>query len=338
MDEALLNTLFSAFIGDGSVLLYSGAFHDSHTARLIVLAEESAEDKEHGKGLRTRAVFVLLEAYQNIIRHRAILPTEQAQGLGRSLLLLRASPGRYEVSTMNPVSNADALHVVQQLNGLEALDQDQLKERYLDTLKRATRTARGGAGLGLIEIARRSGHALQHQLSPIDTEHQLFALRIVLEGSENDADHLRELERLHPHIAAAELLLFCKGMTTPRALEALERIVELEVVNGTEGSVRAGRMVRILMELLLRAGADQRSFGLSLFRFGEGHRLVGCALLDTHAAQQLLHTGDKPISDHAEPGIRALVQELKALAQGEISWQQTPTGDGQLMIHVRALV
>lgn len=287
MDVALLHTLYDAFAGDRSAFLYSGEFHDAHTARLIVLGEESTDEKENGKGLRTRLAFVLVEAYQNIIRHRAELPLPLAMGRGRSLMLWRDLTAGHEVTTMNPVTDAEAAHVAKQLAALHALDPEQLKERYLASLKRDVRTERGGAGLGLIEMARRSGNALRHHFFPIDAEHKLFALQVLVEDVPTDSRSWELFETLHHQISTSDLLLFRKGITTLRIQESIERIIEQELADTPERAVAAISAMRNLSDLLIRSGADSHSMSMALLRTANGHALMGGAQLDTHDAERL---------------------------------------------------
>jgi hypothetical protein len=331
MDVALLHKLYDAFAGDRSTFLYSGRFHDAHTARLIVLGEESSSDHENGKGLRARLAFVLVEAYQNIIRHRAKLPTALARGPGRSLLLVRAFEGTHEVSTMNPVSNSEAVHVVRQLSGLEQLVPQQLKERYLESLKHDSRTERGGAGLGLIEMARRSGNALRHHLTPIDEAHQLFTLQVVLEPVDNSPQSWILLEMIHHEVVASDLVLFCKGISSQRMAEALERMVEQELADEPRFARSASLALRTMLALLDHLAAEPSDLSLSLTRTPSGYSLIAGTLLDRPNTDRLQAAFADPIKTAEALASKVpieLVQQLERFAEQPFAFERMASQNG----------
>jgi len=339
MDVALLHTLYDVFAGDRSTFLYSGRFHDAHTARLIVLGEETSIDQENGKGLRARLAFVLVEAYQNIIRHRAELPTALARGPGRSLLLVRAFSGTHEVSTMNPVSNVEAVHVVRQLSGLEQLIPQQLKERYLESLKHDSRTERGGAGLGLIEMARRSGNALRHRLSPIDATHQLFTLQVVLEPAEGSLRPLSLLEQLHQQTGALDLLLFCKGISTQRMAEAIERMVEQELADEPDRAQWATMVLRSMLSLLDHLAAEPGDLSVSLIRTPEGYSLIAGTLLDRPNSVRLEAAFSDPTNATqvlASIVPSELLQQLERDAQRPLAFARMASENGLDLVLITA--
>jgi hypothetical protein len=337
MDVALLHTLYDAFAGDRSTLLYSGRFPDAHTARLIVLGEETTQEQDNSKGSRARLAFVLVEAYQNIIRHRAALPETLANGNGRSVLLIRVFSGAHEVSTMNPVSNAEAEHVVEQLNGLEQLIPEQLKERYLESLKSDSRTERGGAGLGLIEMARRSGNALRHRLSPIDPEHQLFSLQVVLEPADPVSRSWTLLEHLHRSVVASNLLLFCKGISSQRMADALERMVEQELADGPERANKATLAFRSMNTVLESFGAEYSNSSVTLSRTPHGYSLSMGTLLDVPGADRMARDISSARSTDVGSGLNdpsRMLRQLDALAERQLAFERISLESGMCLVMI----
>src|SRR5690606_6703495 len=81
MDIATAHTLYEGLKGRDLTFLYSDVFADDHTAAIMGVGQE-ALDVGTERTLRSRLSFVLVEAYQNIIRHRA-------DNGGRSVLMLQ---------------------------------------------------------------------------------------------------------------------------------------------------------------------------------------------------------------------------------------------------------
>ena len=157
MENAQLIQLFEALAHEQLAVLYSGRFLDEHTANLITLGEEAVGGADAGKALRSRTAFVMVEAYQNVLRHRA-QPQPGGVADHSTFMFLHHPPGT-GVVTVNAVSPAEVPALQSALQRLHGLGLDELKRLFLRSLQGGERTERGGAGLGLIEMARRTGNA-----------------------------------------------------------------------------------------------------------------------------------------------------------------------------------
>lgn len=168
--------LFRALADDRTVLLYKGAFPDAHSARLLTIAEQAlghGVDRRSARRVSARLAFVLVEAYQNILRHGP------AGGEG-GVLLMRCSDDRVSVMSRNPAESDVVPGLEAALGQLSMLGADQLKTRFLQGLRSQARTARGGAGLGLIEIVRRSTGGVRYRTDPLPDGGMLFSLEAQL--------------------------------------------------------------------------------------------------------------------------------------------------------------
>lgn len=211
MDLAAAHTLHGLFAGRGIAFVYSGSFPDEHTARLVDLGEQLAQQAGNTRSLRNKLAFVLVEAYQNIVRHRAPLPAGTVEGSGRSLIALRSSDHGHEVIAMNPVRHSEQPRLEQLLGQLHKLDMEQLKELFLERLQGNSTSQRGGAGLGLIEMARRSGQGLWHRLDPLGDDLDMFSLRILL-GPAQPLTDPAELATLHQLVGRWDVRSILVGM------------------------------------------------------------------------------------------------------------------------------
>jgi len=312
MDTAPLYPLYDAFAGDRHTFLYSGQFLDAHTARFITLGEGAVGNAEADKPLRARLAFVLVEAYQNVIRHRPTLAPDIAAGGGRSLFLLRNAAGLNEVSTMNPVLRSEADALVADLEGLGALDTGQLKTRYLETLQQEGRTRRGGAGLGLIEMARRSGNTLRHGLSPIDAEHLLFTLCIDVEAAHGSSSTIRDLQQWHRLVVEAGVVLYCKGLHNAVVQASLMRILEQETADDATIAGNAVLLARNGLDVVQQLGGSPANSTLALVYNAHGPTLIFAVVLPAAAAEKGLALINAPnkspnATSPAELAIHSLV-------------------------------
>lgn len=222
MTEALLHSFHEALAGDGVALVYSGAFPDAHSARLIALCEAAFGEVPEQRTLRSRVAFVLVEAYQNVVRHAAY---RAVPNNGQSLLLWRWSPQSCTVTTSNPLYAEEAKVLAAQLQELGTLDAEALKERYLERLQQKERTARGGAGLGLIELTRRAGSPLRHRIAPIDNGLQRIDLWVPMGGSSEAHASPTSLDGVRDLVRQGAVVLAFLGPFLPEIAAALEQLI-----------------------------------------------------------------------------------------------------------------
>lgn len=279
MDLASVHTLYDVLADDRFDLLYSGRFHDEHTASLIALGEDSARDSERAH--RQRLSFVMVEAYQNIVRHRAALQGSLERSAGRCLFMLRSRANGDEVLAVDPVRASETPELNEVLTRVGGSDVKQLKQLFLDRLRDGSRTVRGGAGLGLIEMARRSGNGMRHALLPLDAANKLFLLQVMVGAPATEVTPVDEVMRMHTLVAANDLLLLCRRARSAAAQEAIMHMIEKDLDDGDGGSAGLKRAFLAAMEWL-EVDMSERSF-VALAREGDGHALVagGCVPHET---------------------------------------------------------
>lgn len=237
MDPAQVLALYESFAGDRLTFLYSGSFHDDHTARLIALVEEYLEGEGAPRVMRGRLAFIMVEAYQNIVRHRSL---GAEVGVGRSLFLLRSRGNVHEVTAMNAVGEEDERRLSAALQRLSDMDHQEMKRSFLKGLQSDARTTRGGAGLGLLEMARRSGNPLRHSFTPIGDGRALFGLQVLVGGDHgwlsSDAG---PAGTQHQVIATSGVDLLCRGALPAAMQEELLRMVERDLNDDRPRAERA---------------------------------------------------------------------------------------------------
>ena len=254
MDSARLIRLFDALADEQMALLYGGRFPDAHTASLITLGEEVLGGEDTEKGLRSRTAFVMVEAYQNVVRHRP--PSRPGEPSDQCTFLFLHRPHCTEVVTVNPVSEAEIPNLQMALQRLHGLGIEELKALFLQALKGGERTKRGGAGLGLIEMARRTGNALHHELYGTPEQGMRFLLQVCTTGAASGGRSLPELHELDALLVDQGCLLVCAGRMGPAVQEVVLRMVKDEREGGNEAMLRPGMAAMELMNAVGTAAGN----------------------------------------------------------------------------------
>ncbi|WP_304639219.1 biofilm regulation protein kinase SiaB [Pseudomonas sp.] len=136
---------------------------------------------EHAHPSAAMDVFaVYIEMTQNI-SHYARLKDWTEQEAGATVVVSRNDDGRYVVSAGNLVDMPDGQQLMEAVEQLAQMDKSQLKAAYKEQLRRPREAEKtSGAGLGLIDIARKASEPLKASLKNVADGRGFFSLRAVI--------------------------------------------------------------------------------------------------------------------------------------------------------------
>jgi len=169
-------------LSKGDVLL---AYKGSITSELInevleAVEEKLDEGKEEGK-TRKKLYNVLVESLQNLYHHIE----ETHDGIDEDLdpkfgilVIEREEAGEYKVITGNFISSSKINYLKEKINKINSLSKDELKDMYKFILNHQKISTKGGGGLGLIDIARKTGKKLVYNFYPYNEKYSFFDLTI----------------------------------------------------------------------------------------------------------------------------------------------------------------
>ena len=141
------------------------------------LASEDADTKT------VRSVFaVFVEQMQNIIRYSVDrLPSENNAANERDfsygILTIGREGDDYVVHAGNTIESDEVPAMRARLEELRGMSRDELKAAYKKQLRSDPGEGSKGAGVGLIEIARRATRPIEYDFMEVDDNHAFFALK-----------------------------------------------------------------------------------------------------------------------------------------------------------------
>jgi hypothetical protein len=169
-------------ISKGDIIL---AYKGSITPDLINEVLEAVEDKleegnEAGK-TRKKLYNVLVESLQNLYHHIE----ETHEGIEEDLdpkfgmlVIEREAEGEYKVTTGNFVNSSKIKLLKEKIDKINSLSKDELKDMYKFILNHQKISAKGGGGLGLVDIARKTGKKLEYKFYDYNEVYSFFNLII----------------------------------------------------------------------------------------------------------------------------------------------------------------
>lgn len=178
MDLKVVHEIYQQLVSDNLSLIYQGNFSDDVTAKILHLSENNIDNKGDLVKLKRKISFILVECFQNIIRHKEQFKDEEIAENSSGLFITRNIGNDYFITSANMLETQEVESLREKLKNINSLSKDDLKELYLRTLENSEISERGGAGIGLIEMARKSGNKLEFDFEEIDKKFSYFYLRI----------------------------------------------------------------------------------------------------------------------------------------------------------------
>ena len=181
---------------DNLSLFYAGDFSDEITVRLIDLSELSFSNSKNRAAMKKKVSFLMAECFQNVIRHTDVDSGTRDMTGYSGFFMTRNIDGNYYIASGNLIPNEDISSLQSKIDDVNNLSKQELKALYMNVLDTGGISAKGGAGLGLIDMARKSRKKLEIEFHEVNSSLTNFYLQIFIgkDGQEGDAktSHLKD--------------------------------------------------------------------------------------------------------------------------------------------------
>ncbi len=282
--------------------IYRGNFTPTITENILSLTESKFSKDEETFKIRKRISYIMIECLQNITRHQDQPETDTNKDSG--LFVLQRTKFKVFVTTGNVIRTEKIAKLEKHIQTIMHLNADELKEYYQKVLAEGDISDKGGAGLGLISMARRTGQHLLYRFVKIDETYSYYYLQneISLENISNEPDPSSELASLdriskyHTILNKQNILLNFNGAFAYDRLESILPIVEAHPIETDENKVLAFDLsVKLLKNIIFFAdnATDDNTATTNL-----GNR--GVFLLSKHDGTLFLTSGNYILNTKAQ--------------------------------------
>ncbi len=242
-------------VGSGDFeYIYRGMFTQNLTRKILSLAESNLQRFVDKGSLQNRIYFIMVEGLQNVTRHQEEAEEQSTDHSG--IFAIQKTGDRYLITTGNTIVNSKVESLKERLEKVNNLDRDELKKLHREILSTGELSDKGGAGLGLIEMARRSGNRLSFDFEYIDLYWSYFYLQteIPSRAYENNAveeleesKSMRDIKNLNRMLSKREILLNFNGNFNQNNILSL-----LSIIKGQMSVSRAAKKVYYIMVEMLQ--------------------------------------------------------------------------------------
>ena len=160
------------------LLSFKGDITADLLTSILQIMECKMDDLKEEPRTKRKVYNVLVECLQNLYHHS----DEAKLGLNEtnkgSIFMIAKNELNYNIITGNFVGNQSIAPLRSRLDEVNSLTKEELKEFYKSILNNGIRSLNGGSGLGMIDIARKTGEKLEYNFLEIDDKVSFFTLII----------------------------------------------------------------------------------------------------------------------------------------------------------------
>jgi hypothetical protein len=125
---------------------------------------------------------VFIEQTQNIRNYTKNMPinTYNPSFLQSAIVLIGKQQDKYWVHSGNYIANSDLPSLILQLQNLNQLNKEELRRLYKSKLRQSDVSSTTGAGLGLIDMAKRMSEPFAYTVEKVDDQYSFFSICVTI--------------------------------------------------------------------------------------------------------------------------------------------------------------
>ncbi len=148
------------------ILSHNGALDSEVIDLLLDLTDKKLTKLKIRRGVRKKIFNILVECLQNTLHYIKEFD-EDIPIVHSPFLIIIKKESSFIISTGNFVTEDRAEFLKNKLSEINTLSQEDLQKHYIQSLDKKTLPTEGGAGLGLVDIVRRSKHRVSFDFQEI---------------------------------------------------------------------------------------------------------------------------------------------------------------------------
>jgi hypothetical protein len=165
------------------VLNYKGNIDSDVINHVLDTVEGKMVEADEQAKLRKKVYNVLVESLQNLYHHVDPVPEDfEDQSSDRyGLLIVKKIKGGYKIITGNFVNAEHIEKLEEKIKRINRSSHEEIKELYKFILNHQKISQKGGGGLGLVDIARKTGNPLDYSFQKYNDKHSFFYMNILVQ-------------------------------------------------------------------------------------------------------------------------------------------------------------
>jgi hypothetical protein len=160
------------------MLSFKGDITSELLTSILQIMESKLDNLQEEPKIKKKVYNVLVECLQNLYHHMDEVAPEQNDKIRSAIFMIGKLDNQYNIITGNYIKKENVAGLKKRLEDINLLSKEELKEYYKAVLNNGEMSLKGGGGLGMIDIARKTGEKLNFNFAPVDDTFSFFTLNI----------------------------------------------------------------------------------------------------------------------------------------------------------------
>jgi hypothetical protein len=178
-----INEYYSRLNGGDVLMAFKGSISSELISNVLEVVESRMDEYSESSKIRKKVYNVLVESLQNLYHHIEVLPEEMQKSFDDKfgILVVSRLDDRYKITTGNFISQEKVDVLRNKIDKINSMSRDELKDMYKFILNHQRLSEKGGGGLGLVDIARKTGNRLDYTFEKYDDTYYFFNLDVFID-------------------------------------------------------------------------------------------------------------------------------------------------------------
>lgn len=156
------------------ILTYLGDITPEITNALLKAIKYDNDKFEEEIAVKKKVYKIIVECLENICRHSERVEKK----LSQSIFLLGKDDKNYYIITGNYIYGNQMEPIKSLIDSVNQMSKDEIKEKYREILAEGKISEKGGAGLGIIDIALKSDNQIKYDFIPMANDVSFYIFKV----------------------------------------------------------------------------------------------------------------------------------------------------------------
>jgi hypothetical protein len=173
------------------VLDFQGAISQDMVVGMAELLKIKSSQEFGNTNIVKKLFSVFIEMAQNIAIYSAerVHLDNRHGDVGAGIIVVTEENNNYTITSGNLVKNRSISKIIEQCQKINRMEKGELREFYKAQIKSSRERGKKGAGVGLIDMARKSGNPIRYGVTRVDDINSFLVLSVKVQKDQEDSNN-----------------------------------------------------------------------------------------------------------------------------------------------------
>ncbi len=164
---------------EGIIFTFCGPMSHDIVVGLGSTLRNKLEEDEVSRTVSSKIFSIFVEQVQNVINYSKVNDS-MSDEMSLGIVIIGKKDDKFFISGGNNIANDQIEELQNNLTQLQHMNQEELKQFYKHKRKECSPSNSKGAGIGFIEMARKSSEPIEFNFENIDSYKSFFTITIIV--------------------------------------------------------------------------------------------------------------------------------------------------------------